>query len=76
MAITGAQLNTALNYDGDPQQPRVLREFGVYGTLQCWYIAGNQAYSGRTRFVNTTAADIAADQATTVRAALLAGPAL
>ena len=74
MAITGAQLNTALGYDGNPRKPRVLRELSPYGgTLQYWYIHGGQPYHGKVRKVSTTASDNAATQATAVLAALAAG---
>lgn len=70
MAITGAQLQTAL---GDlPMDARVISEFGVFGTQQGWYIVGNLDGAGRSRFVNTTAADNAATQAAAVIAALIA----
>lgn len=67
MAITGAQLNTALDYDGKPRMPRVLREFPPYGgTSQYWLIHGGQTYHGKVRRVATTASDNAATQAAAV----------
>ncbi len=66
MAITGAQLQTALG-DGNTQKPKVLCELPPYGsTLQYWQIHGNQAYHGKVRKVSTTAADNAATQAAAV----------
>lgn len=67
MAITGAQLNTALGYDGKTQKEHVLRELPPYGgTLQYWLIHGGQPYHGKVRKVSTTASDNAATQATAV----------
>ena len=74
MAITGAQLQTALG-DGDNNVPIVLREFGIQGTLQGWLIKGGSTYPGRTKMIDTTAADTAEAQATSVRTALVNGPA-
>jgi hypothetical protein len=68
MAITGAALQAALGTN--PMNAQVVREFGVEGTFQGWYIVGNQDGAGRSRFINTTAADNAATQATAVLAAL------
>lgn len=73
MAITSAELQTELGATLT-QSPRVLRQLPPYGsTLQYWYIHGGQAYHGRVRKVSTTAADSAANQKTTVLAALAAG---
>lgn len=74
MAITGAQLQTALG-DGNHNVPRVIMEFGVQGLTQGWLINGGSTYPGRNKLVTTTAADNAATQATAVTNALLAGPA-
>ena len=74
MAITAAQLNTALSYDGIPQNPHVLKTLPPWGsTLQYWLVHGGQPYHGRVRKVSTTASDNAATQATAVLAALAAG---
>lgn len=74
MAITGAQLNTAFDYDGKPRKPRVLRELPPYGgTLQYWLIHGGQAYQGRVRKTSTTASDSAATQAAAILVTLAAG---
>ena len=73
MAITAAALQTALG-DGNPLGPRVLRDFGTYGTEQHWYIQSAAGYANRVKFVATTAADDAATQATAVLTALTAGP--
>ena len=76
MAIDAAALNTALGYDSDIGQPHVVREFSLSDSAtQGWYIDGGKDYAGRIRFVNTTAALTAAEQATEVTTALLAGPA-
>ena len=75
MAITAAALQTELG-DGDFNKPRVVGQYnGEGGTLQYWRIRGGTSYPGREINVVTTAADAAADQAVTVLAALLAGPA-
>ncbi len=74
MAITSAQLDTALGYDGVPGKPRVLRQLPPYGgTLQYWYVHGGQTYHGRVRKCSSTASDNATNQAVTVVAALAAG---
>ena len=70
MAITGAALQTALG-NTFKTAPRVLRELPPYGgTLQYWYIEGNQGYAGKVRKVSTTASDNAATQAAAVLTAL------
>lgn len=69
MAITAAQMQTAL---GDTiNAPRVMRHYGVNGTLQEWLIQGGVTYPGRTKFVATTASDNATTQAAAVVTALL-----
>lgn len=70
MAITGAQLQTALGIT--PQDAKVTQEFGVTGTQQNWYVEGNLDAPGRAKLITTTAADSAATQATAVLAALAA----
>lgn len=70
MAITGAQLQTALGTNA--MNARVMREFGVFGTTQLWYVAGQADVPGRVRHVSTTAADNAATQAAAVLTALRA----
>lgn len=80
MAITAAALQTELgDLIGDP---KVVMQFSGEGfdgtvadTLQHWLVYGGQVYGGRTIKVDTTAADSAATQATTVTDALKAGPA-
>ena len=75
MAITAAQLQTALG-DGNPMGPRVLLSHGPNdGTSQDWYVSGGTTVPGVVKHVRTTAADNAATQATAVLAALRAGPA-
>jgi hypothetical protein len=64
MAITGAQLQTALGIT--PQDARVTQEFGVVSTFQHWYVEGNQDAPGRAKLCRTTAADNAATQAASV----------
>jgi hypothetical protein len=74
MAITSAALQAELGTTMN--SPRVLRQMSPYGAAsQFWYISGGTAYPGRVKHIETTAADAAADQAVTVLAALLAGPA-
>lgn len=76
MAITGAELNTALGSDGLPNSPKVVQELPPYGAAsQYWVIDGGTTYRDRMRKVVTTAANDAATQATTVVTALLAGSA-
>lgn len=70
MAITAAQLQTALGTN--PRHPLVVRAYGTYGTTQQWYITGGNVYPGRHRFVSTTAANNATNQAVEVVAALKA----
>lgn len=74
MAITAAQLQTALGV-ASMNQPRVLREKAPYGgSSQYWYVSGGTAYPGRVKHVTTTASDNAATQAAAVLLALLTGP--
>lgn len=74
MAITAAALQTELG--ANPMSPTVVMQFGGEGgASQYWLVTGGATYPGRVVKVVTTAADAAADQATTVLAALLAGPA-
>ena len=68
MAITGAQLQTALG--ATQADAKVTQEFGTFATFQDWYVEGNLDAPGRAKLVRTTAADSAADQATAVLAAL------
>lgn len=70
MAITGAQLQAALG--ANAMNAIVVREEGVLGTLQRWYVVGNVDAAGRARWVTTTAADNAATQAAAVLTALRA----
>ena len=70
MAITSAELQTELGLL--PMDARVISDFGVAGTEQGWYIVGNLDGAGRSKFINTTAADNAATQAAAVITALLA----
>ena len=72
MAITSAQMNTALGYDGNRQKPQVLRMLPPYQTvsnpptLQYWLIHGGQPYHGKVRKTSTTASDNASTQAAAV----------
>jgi hypothetical protein len=70
MAITSAQLNAALGTTG--RNARVIRDDGTFSTVQRWYVDGGTDVAGRFRWVETTAADDAATQATAVLAALRA----
>lgn len=70
MAITGAQLQTALG--ATETDARVTQEFGVTGTEQNWYVEGNLDAPGRAKLITTTAADNAATQAAAVLTALRA----
>jgi hypothetical protein len=81
MAITAAALQTALG-DGNHNKPRVVMQFAgegynglVVDTLQHWLVAGGTAYPGRVVRIDTTASETAAQQASAVLTALLAGPA-
>lgn len=81
MAITAAALQTALG-DNNFNVPRVIQQFGGEGfnglvadTKQHWLIVGGQVYQGRTVRLDTTASETAAQQASAVLTALLAGPA-
>ena len=71
MAITGAQLQTALG-ETSGRDPKVVREFGVVSTYQEWLIVPSVVSAGRARMVRTTAADDAATQAAAVLTALAA----
>jgi hypothetical protein len=64
MAITGAQLQTALGVGST--DAKVTQEFGVVATFQDWYVEGNLDAPGRAKLVTTTAADNAATQAASV----------
>lgn len=78
MAITSAQLQTALNASTPVtgNDPQVVRQLGPYtGTQQHWLIRGGVTYPGRTKMIDTTAADDASTQALAVVTALKAGPA-
>ena len=68
MAITGAQLQTALGTT--PNDAKVLGEFGVSGTTQNWYVQGNMDAVGKAKMIQTTASDNAATQAAAVLTAL------
>lgn len=76
MAITAAALQAALATGIKGRtEVQVLREYGTYGTKQVWYVQGGVNYPGRCKFVETTASDNAATQATAVVTALNASPA-
>lgn len=75
MAITAAALQTALGTGLSAKMGvEVLREYGTYGTKQVWYVKGGVSYPGRCKFVETTASDNAATQATAVATAMNASP--
>lgn len=69
MAITSASLQTELGGNAT-----VLQHCGEAGTTQEQYVVGNPgtAYAGRAKWVQTTASDNAATQASAVLAALIA----
>lgn len=73
MAISSADLQAQLGTG--VHDPQVIRDFGVTGLLQNWYIKGGPVHPGRVKMVQTTASDNAATQKTAVLAALAAGPA-
>lgn len=73
MAVTPTELQDALGRTA--MSPRVLRSFGVNGTIQEWYIWGGATVPGRLKHLRTTAADDASTQAAAVLTALRAGPA-
>jgi hypothetical protein len=71
MAITSADLQAQLGTH--PLDPQVLRAFEPsQGTQQHWLVRGGAVHKGRTRLINTTAADNAATQAAAVLTALAA----
>ncbi len=73
MAITAAQLQTALG--AGSTAPKVIGEVAPYGsTKQYWHILGGVVYPGKAMFIDTTASDNAATQATTVLASLTGAP--
>ena len=71
MAITGAELQAELGVTSG-RDPKVVREYGVQGTLQGWTVVAGVVSAGRTRNVTTTASDNAATQAAAVVTALAA----
>lgn len=71
MAITSAALQTELG--ANPNNPRVVRDYGTVGTQQHWLVNGGTVYPGRNKFCQTTAADNAATQALAIIADLKAG---
>jgi hypothetical protein len=75
MAITTAELQTALG-DGNPMGPRVIFSWGPNdGTSQDWYVSGGTTVPGVIKHVRTTAADDASTQAAAVLTSLRLGPA-
>lgn len=74
MAITAAALQAQLGTSEN--SPQVIQSFGPNnGTSQDWQISGGTTYPGVVKFVRTTAANNAAQQAAEVATAMLAGPA-
>lgn len=67
-AAVQAQLGTNV---GDPKIIRA--DEGGGGTEQRWYVDGGATYPGRTKWIVTTASQTAAQQATAITTALLAG---
>ena len=71
MAQTSAAVQAELGTG--PLDVRIIRHFEAnQGTLQQWYASGGAVYPGRVRLVTSTAADTAADQATSIKNALAA----
>ena len=71
MAITAAALQA--EFGTNPNAARVLQhQMPLSGSLQVWYVEGNQDAVGRVRWVTTTASDNAATQAAAVLTALRA----
>lgn len=67
-AAVQAQLGT------DVGSPRILiADEGGGGTEQRWYVQGGSTYPGRAKWIPTTASQTAAQQATAITTALLAG---
>lgn len=66
---TPAEIQAELDTTG--KGPTILRMQNTIGTtLDSFYVHGGIPYGGRDIWVDTTAADTAAAQATTIRAAL------
>lgn len=73
MAITGAQLETALGGDVNLNLPQVLHELPPHGTAsQYWVINGGNTYRGIQSKCVTVAANNATQQAASVVTQLLA----
>ena len=70
MAVTPAQLQAELDSTG--KGPTILRSNPYDTTLDSWYVHGGIPYAGRALWINTTAGDTAAQQATTITTALAA----
>ena len=70
MAQTGAAVQAELSTSS--RGARIIREYGVQGTLQHWTVVGDLDAGGRVRNVATTAADDAATQAAAMLTALRA----
>jgi len=71
MAITAAQLQTALGVGGN--DPQVLKhDARADGTTQSWYVHGRVTYPGRVRWIRTTASNNAAQQAAEILVGLKA----
>lgn len=67
-AAVQAQLGT------DPGSPKILiADEGGGGTEQRWYVDGGTTYPGRVKWCVSTAANTAAQQATSITTALAAG---
>lgn len=72
MAQTPAAVQTQLG--ADPGSPRILiADEGGGGTEQRWYVDGGATYPGRVKWCTSTAANTAAQQATSIVNALKAG---
>lgn len=70
MAISAADLQTALGNWGQGAV-KVVGEVAPYGgTKQYWHVLGGTVYPGKAMTVDTTASDNAATQASTITTAL------
>lgn len=71
MAVTTAQLQTALGANTYGTDPIVIREVAPYGAAsQFFLVLGGVSYPGKAMIVKTTASDNAATQASTITTAL------
>jgi hypothetical protein len=70
MSVTAAALQAQLSTDA--AGPQVLAELSPYGTAsQYWLVQGGAKYPGVTKLITTTAANTAAQQASTINTKML-----